>query len=97
MDCTGELGTFYRSSLRSILNISHTTTNSTFHILAGKSTLSIYITKAYKNFVRSWANSGRLVAKVARKALQLDNMSEPSQFTVATMKLTAGTFSKTSL
>ena len=25
VDCTGELGTFYRSCLRSILNISHTT------------------------------------------------------------------------
>ena len=36
VDCTGELGTFYRSCLRSILNVSHTTRNSILYVLAGK-------------------------------------------------------------
>ena len=36
VDCTEELGTFYRSCLRSILNVSHTTRNSILYALAGK-------------------------------------------------------------
>ena len=36
VDCTGELGTLYRSCLRSIMNVSHTTWNSILYVLAGK-------------------------------------------------------------
>ena len=36
VDYTGELGTFYRSCLRSILNVSHTTQNSILYLLAEK-------------------------------------------------------------
>ena len=92
MDCTGELGTFYRSCLRSLLNVSHTTRNSVLYVLAGKPPLSVYITKAVTQYVESWANSDRLVAKVAKRALQLDSVSGPNQLTVVTMKLTADTF-----
>ena len=35
-DATGDFGTFYRSCLRSILGVSHTTRNSILYILAGK-------------------------------------------------------------
>ena len=36
VDCTGELGTFYRLCLRSLLNVSHTIQNSILYVLAGK-------------------------------------------------------------
>ena len=36
--------------------------------------------------------SDRLVAKVAKRALQLDSVSEPNQLTVVIMKLTDDTF-----
>ena len=36
VDCTGELETFYRSCLRSILNVSHTIWSSILNVLAGK-------------------------------------------------------------
>ena len=36
VDCTGELGAFYRSFLRLILNVGHTIKNSILYVLAGK-------------------------------------------------------------
>ena len=45
-DCTGELGTFYRCCLRSILNVGHTIRNSILYVLIGESPLSVYITKS---------------------------------------------------
>ena len=36
VDCTRELGTFYRLCTRSILNVSHTTRNSIIYVLTGK-------------------------------------------------------------
>ena len=92
VDCTRELGTFYRSYLRSLLNISHTIRNSVLYILAAKPPLSVYIIKAVTQYVESWANSDRLVAKVAKRALQLNSVSGPNQLTVVTMKLTADMF-----
>ena len=74
VDCTGELGTFYRSCLRSILNVSHTTRNSILYVLAGKPPLQVYITKAVTQLAESWSNGNRLVAKVARCALQLNSV-----------------------
>ena len=46
VDCTGELGTFYRSCLRSILNVRHTIRNFILYVLAVKPPLSVYIIKA---------------------------------------------------
>ena len=46
VDCTGKLAKFYRSCLRSILNVSHTTRSSVLYVLSGKPPLSVYITKA---------------------------------------------------
>ena len=36
VDCTGELGTFYRSCLKSILNVGHTIWNSILYVLSVK-------------------------------------------------------------
>ena len=69
VDCTGELGTFYRLCLRSILNVIHTTQNSILYVLAGKPPLWVYVTKAVTQFVESWSKGNRLVAKVARRTL----------------------------
>ena len=92
VDCTGELGTFYWLCLRSILNVGHTTRNSILYILPGKPFLSVYIVKAVTQFVESWSKGNRLVAKVARHALQLDSAQGPNQLNVVAMKLTGETF-----
>ena len=93
VDCTGVLGTFYRSCLRYLLNVSHTTRNSVLYVLAAKPPLSVYISKAVMQYVESCANSDRLVEKVAKRALQLDSVSRLNQLTVMIMKLTADMFS----
>ena len=41
VDCTGELGTFYRSCLRALLNVIRTTRNSVLYVLSGKPPLSV--------------------------------------------------------
>ena len=92
VDCTGKLGTFYWSCLRSILNVGYTTRNSILYVLAGKPPLSIYITKSITQFVESWSKGNRLVAKVVRHVLQLDCVQGPNQLTVVAMKLTAESF-----
>ena len=92
VDCTGELGTFYQSCLRSILNVVNTIRNSILYVLARKPPLSVYITKAVTQFVESWSKGNWLVAKVARHTLQLDSVQGPNQLTVVAIKLTAEIF-----
>ena len=92
VDCTGELGTFYRLCLRSILNVDHTTRNFIMYVLALKPPFSVYIAKTVIQFVESWSKGNWLVAKVARHALQLDSVQGPNQLTVVAMKLTAENF-----
>ena len=46
LDCTGELGTIYRSCPSCILNAGHTIRNSILYLLSGKPPLSVYIIKA---------------------------------------------------
>ena len=92
VDCKVELGTFYRSCLTSILNVGHTTRNSIAYLLTGKPLLSVYMTKAVTQFVESWSKGNLLVAKVARRALQLDSVQRPTQLIVVAMKLTAEIF-----
>ena len=92
VDCTGELETFYRLCLRSILNVIHTTRNSILYILSRNPPFSVYITKTIIQFVESWSKGNWLVPKVARYALKLDFVKGPNQLTVMAMKLTAETF-----
>ena len=89
----GKLCTFYRSCLISLPSFSHTTRDLVLYVLSGKPPLSIYITKAVTQYVESWASSDRLVAKVSKRAQQVDSVRGPKQLTVVAMKLTADTFS----
>ena len=93
VDCTGEHRTFYRSCMRSILNVGHTTRNFILYVLAGTPPLSVYITKTVTQFAASWYKGNCLVAKVARYTLQLDSVQGPNQLNVVAVKLTAETFS----
>ena len=70
----------------------HTIRNSILYVLTRKPTLSVYITKGVTQFIESWSKGNRLVAKVARSALQLDSVQGSNQLTVVAMKLTVETF-----
>ena len=48
VDCTGEMGTFYRSCLRSLLGVSYMTRNTILYVVAGKPPLQVYIAKSVR-------------------------------------------------
>ena len=71
-----------------------TTRNSILYVLAGNPPLSVYITKAITQLIESCSKGNQLVAKVVRRALQLDSVQGPNQLTVLAIKLTLETFAK---
>ena len=61
------------------------------HFMANLPFLCISLKLLHK-FVESLANSDRLVAKLARRALKLDSVNGPNQLIVVAMKIAAHIF-----
>ena len=57
---------FYRSCLRSLLDLGTKVRNSVLYILAAKPPLRVYVAKAVVQFVGSLGKAPRLVARVVR-------------------------------
>lgn len=66
VDRTGQMGVFYRSCLRRLLDLGTKVRNAILYILAARPPLRVFVAKAVTQYVGSMSRVPRLVSRVIR-------------------------------
>ena len=72
VDCTGQLGVFYRSCLRRLMDLGTKVRNAILYILTAKPPLRVFVAKAVTQYVESLTQVPRLVGRVFCRLPQWD-------------------------